>query len=104
MGLVSDTWLINFDHLHGPQKISAIVNVVCCLDFAQQKKKKKSFKTKRGKMSDKSSSKSRKVLHEIATFKVRIVVFGDNKWHAATLSRQRRRDFEFQSLKLSLAS
>ena len=55
-------------------------------------------------MSDKSSSKSRKVLHEIATFKVRIVVFGDNKWHAATLSRQRRRDFEFQSLKLSLAS
>ena len=86
MGLVSDTWLINFDHLHGPQKISAIVNVVCCLDFCF-KQKRKSFKTKRGKMSDKSSSKSRKVLHEIATFKVRIVVFGDNKWHAATLSR-----------------
>ena len=53
----------------------------------QEKLEKKSFKTKRGKMSDKSSSKSRKVLHEIATFKVRIVVFGDNKWHAATLSR-----------------
>ena len=84
MGLVSDTWSINFDHFLGPQKLSFIVNVVCCLDFCLAKK---SFKTKRGKMSDKSSSKSRKVLHEIATFKVRIVVFGDNKWHAATLSR-----------------
>ena len=38
-------------------------------------------------MSDKSSSKSRKVLHEIATFKVRIVVFGDNTDYGHSMAK-----------------